>query len=135
MRLIAIVIAALLASGVGTTAADAPPPLAVVTRALVGTWESSEDTRFSREFRADNTVTDSYEGDPDNSQSGNWLLFAGGTPPPEFAGRKSLVASAYYLEIRENGDTLLFGLTHVDRAALQMVNLDRGNTLTFTRLR
>jgi hypothetical protein len=110
------------------------PPIAAVTTALVGVWQSIGDTRFSREFRADGTLVDRYEGDPDNSQNGAWLLFAGSTPPPEFAGHRAFVAKGVYLEIRENGDVLLFGIAAVDRSALQMINMDRGNTLTFNRI-
>jgi hypothetical protein len=119
----------------GVALADtAPPPLAAVTHALIGVWQSTDDTRFSREFRADGTAIDRYEGDPDGSQSGAWLLFAGSAPPPEFAGHRDFVAKAVYLEIRENGDIMLFGVTAVDRSALQMINIDRGNTLSFNRI-
>jgi len=111
-----------------------PPPIAAVTAALVGVWQSVGDTRFSREFRADGTLVDRYEGDPDNSQNGAWLLFAGSAPPPEFAGHRAFVAKGVYLEIRENGDVMLFGIAAVDRSALQMINMDRGNTLTFNRI-
>jgi hypothetical protein len=128
----------LLAALCGAAAADvlpAPQPqIAVVSRALVGVWQSVDDTRFSREFRADGTAIDRYEGDPDGSQNGAWLLFAGSAPPPEFAGHRTFVAKGVYLEIRENGDIMLFGITAVDRSALQMINIDRGDTLTFNRL-
>jgi hypothetical protein len=135
MRKFWIVPAILLALG-GAAPADtaAPPSLADVTHALVGVWQSIDDTRFSREFRADGTAIDRYEGDPDNSQSGAWLLFAGSAPPPQLAGHRAFAAKGVYLEIRENGDTMIFGITALDRSALQMVNIDRGNTLTFNRL-
>jgi hypothetical protein len=121
----------------GAARADtlSPPPPAAVARALVGVWQSIDDTRFSREFRADGTAIDRYEGDPDGSQTGAWLLFAGNAPPPELAGHRAFVAKGFYLEIRESGDTMLFAITAVDRSALQMINLDRGNTLSFNRLR
>jgi hypothetical protein len=122
----------------GAAPADVTPPsqpqIAAVTQALVGVWQSIDDTRFSREFRADGTAIDRYDGDPDGSQSGAWLLFAGGAPPPELVGHRTFVAKGVYLEIRENGDTMLFGITAVGRSALQMINIDRGNTLSFNRI-
>jgi hypothetical protein len=118
----------------GDVMAPPQPPIAAVSRALVGVWQSIDDTRFSREFRADGTAVERYEGDPDGSQSGAWLLFTGSAPPPELDGHRAFVAKGVYLEIRENDDTMLFGITAVDRSALQMINLDRGNTLSFNRI-
>jgi len=136
MRKTATATALLLAFGARADVMPPPQPqLAVAARAIVGTWESTDDTRFSRELRADGSAIDRYDGDPDGSQSGTWQLFPGNAPPPEFEGRRALIANGLYLEIRENGDMLLFGITGVSRDALQMINLDRGNTLSFTRLR
>jgi hypothetical protein len=136
MRKLWIVPAMVVALGGGARGdTAAPPPLAAVAHAVLGVWQSTDDTRLSREFRADGTAIDRYEGDPDGSQSGVWLLFSGSAPPPEFAGHRTFSAKGVYLEIRENGDTALFGITAVDRSALQMINIDRGNTLTFNRLR
>jgi hypothetical protein len=135
MRKFWIVPAIVLALGGAARGDSAPPPLAAVAHAMLGVWQSTDDTRLSREFRADGTAIDRYDGDPDGAQSGVWLLFVGSAPPPEFVGHLTFAAKAVYLEIRENGDTALFGITAVDRSALQMVSIDRGNTLTFNRLR
>src|SRR3989344_5588573 len=38
----------------------------------VGTWQSTEDAKFTREFRVDGTVTDMYEGDASATANGTW---------------------------------------------------------------
>src|SRR3989338_1288793 len=39
---------------------------------MVGTWTSSEDAKFSREFKMDGTVTDRYEGDTAATETGTY---------------------------------------------------------------
>src|SRR3989344_2307119 len=38
----------------------------------VGKWRSTDDAKFTREFRADGTVTDLYEGDASATSNGTW---------------------------------------------------------------
>src|SRR3990167_7320654 len=38
----------------------------------VGKWKSTEDAKFTSEFREDGTVTDMYEGDASATASGTW---------------------------------------------------------------
>lgn len=52
-----------------------------VSQNILGTWRSLDDQRFNREFRADGTFTDSYEGDRDTR--GVWRVYTGDTLPKE----------------------------------------------------
>jgi hypothetical protein len=116
------------------TQAPSPPDIGAVRAALVGTWQSLDDTRFSREFDADGRSADRYEGDADDSITGTWAVFLGKAPPPDVTGRK-FEPNAVYLRLRQNGDELFFGLMGLSRSDLKMVFLERGNLLTFTRLK
>lgn len=111
-----------------------PPPLDVVRHALVGTWQNTGDTRFTREFAADGTATDRYADDPRSAAKGTWLVFNGNAPPPEAKAYK-MIPEATYLEIRQNGDLLLYGLANLSAQSLEMVYLERGNRLSFARLK
>ena len=73
------------------------------------------------------------EGTSDAAR-GSWSIFTGNAPPPEAKGRP-FAPQATYLEIRQNGDVLLFGLMALSSQGLQMVYLERGNQLSFTRLK
>lgn len=114
--------------------AFAGPPLEIVHRALVGTWQNIGDTRFTREFAADGTIVDRYADDPRSAAKGSWILFNGNAPPAE-AKSYPMTPDATYLEIRQNGDLLLFGLSGLTTQSLQMIYLERGNQLSFTRLK
>ena len=101
---------------------------------MIGTWQSLDDTRFTRELDADGSATDRYEGNADDAIKGNWIVFAGNVPPADAKGRK-LVPTAVYLEVRQNDDTLFYGLTGLTAQSLHMVYLERGNALSFERIK
>jgi len=109
------------------------PSLDSVRHALAGTWQSIDDTRLERELDPDGTATDRYEGDS-SAAHGRWLVFQSDAPPPEAKGHK-LSPGDYYLEIQENGDVLLFVLKELSSQSLSLVYLERGNTISFTRLK
>lgn len=111
----------------------APPDLAVIHNALVGTWQSQNDTKLTREFDADGTTIERYEGDDSGTNIGRWTLFFGKSPPPGFSGHK-LEDKVVYLIIDQNGDVLLFALAGLTRSDMKMIYLERGNVMTFARL-
>lgn len=114
--------------------AFAGPPLDAVRHALVGTWQNNEDTRFTREFAADGTAVDRYADDPRSAAKGIWTVFNGNAPPAE-AKSYPMIPEATYLEIRQNGDVLIYGLESLTTQSLEMVYLQRGNRLSFARLK
>jgi hypothetical protein len=128
------------ASGVPALAADAPPAapptvnLDQLRGGLIGTWQNTADPGFTRELDRDGTATERYEGDDSATASGHWLLFAGTAQPADMAARK-LPADGVYLEVSTHGDLYLFALQSLDPQSLQMVSLDRKQSLIFSRLK
>lgn len=118
--------------------AAAPPPQPTVNDVrslLVGTWQSEDDSRFSREFDADGTSVDRYDGDASATTNGRWTVFTGQNAPAALSGYK-FVPDGFYLAVKEeNGDFLLFQLTAANLASLEMIYMERGNTLRFSRLK
>ena len=102
--------------------------------ALAGTWQSTNDPKFSREFDPDGTEIERYEGNSSATVTGRWMLFLGSAPPPGLAGR-TFDAKSIYLKLNQNGDVLLFALVGLSRSDMKMVYLERGNLLTFARLK
>jgi hypothetical protein len=116
-------------------AGEAPPPsLDTVERALIGTWQSLGDTRFTREFDADGKAADRYDGAPNDVIAGRWSAFLGSAPPKAAQGRK-LIADAFYVELDQQGDVLIFAVAALNAQSLQLYNLDRGDMLSFSRFR
>lgn len=118
--------------------ADAAPPgpadIPAIRAALAGTWQSLDDTRFSRELDADGRSADRYEGEPGDGIVGTWSVFLGASPPPGMSAQK-LKPDVVYLRLQQNGDSLLFALAALSRSDMKMVYLERGNILSFTRLK
>lgn len=98
---------------------------------LVGVWQSKEDARFSRTFYADGSFTDRYEGEPSATQPGEWKRTAGTNADLS----SSLEAGLDGLELVIDGDVYRFGIIDVTVDSLELVYLDRGGVLTFTRVR
>lgn len=114
-----------------------PPPeptLAGVQRLIPGTWQSTDDAKFTREFDANGQAADRYQGDKSADMNGTWQLFRGDSPPTKFAGKTDYVSDAIYLAVTEGGDTQLFAIDGIDARSLDMIYLDRGNTLSFKRI-
>ena len=117
-----------------TAAPAAPPDLQTIQGAIVGTWQSLDDPKFTREFAADGKAVDRYEGDESATTRGHWTMFLGSSPPAGTAGR-AFQHDVVYLRLDENGDVLLFALAGLSRSDMKMVYLERGNLLSFVRLR
>jgi hypothetical protein len=125
------VIIALVALAITLPAAAAP----TAQQLMVGTWRSVDDARAMVEIRADGTWIDSYTGIPSATAASHWLLFSGAYPPKEAAG-ETLDAKSTYLEVSDkDGGTLFYALDRVDAKSLALLYLDRGNELTYTRVK
>ena len=121
-------------------AASAAPPAAapdlnVLRTAIAGTWQSTDDTRFTRELDADGKAVDRYEGDASATTPGRWTLFMGSKPPTGTTTGKAFQPDVVYLRLDQNGDVLLFALAGLSRSDMKMVYLERGNLLSFVRLK
>ncbi len=103
------------------------------TDPLVGTWRSREDSKFTREFYADGSFVDRYEGNAAATQPGEWRRASKAEVEASLAG--SLEAGMDYLILTIDGEIYNFGLVDLTPTALELVYLDRGNTLSFTKVK
>ncbi len=100
---------------------------------LIGKWISTQDAKFTRDFRTDGTVIDTYQGSSPESK-GNWTLFTKAMPPDGFTGE--LEEKSVYLSIAApQSEALHFKITKIDEHTLELVYLDRGGELSFTRVK
>jgi hypothetical protein len=110
-----------------TTLSDA----ATVMSNIVGVWQSNDDGNFTREIRNDGTVVDRYDGGEDSD--GLWMVFTKEIPDTAFTG--TIEDGAVYLSLAMSEDEkLYFKIAKTDRDALELIYLDRGNTLSFHRV-
>ena len=100
---------------------------------IVGEWRSTDDANFTRQFNPDGTYTDSYEGDASATSNGIWKLFTTTNPDSAFTG--VLAQGTTYLKMADASTTLFFSILKETNDGLQLLYLDRGNTLSFTRVR
>jgi hypothetical protein len=113
----------------------APPDLNMVRTALAGTWQSTDDTKFTRELDADGKAIDRYDGDTSATTGGRWTIFFGNKPPAGTTTGRAFQPDVVYLRLDQNGDVLLFALAGLSRSDMKMVYLERGNLLSFVRLK
>lgn len=124
-------IIASIALAIASSAIAAPAQQAL----MVGKWRSTDDARAMVEIRADGTWVNSYTGEPSATATSHWLLFSGAKPPKAAAG-ETLDAKSTYLEVTDaDGGQLFYALEKVDAKSLEVLYLDRGNELTYTRVK
>ena len=122
--------------GAGRRPAAGEAPLndsstAALAQTLIGTWQSDGDSRFTRSFDVDGTVTDRYEGDESATTKGKWRLFTGKNRDPLL---DSVVKGLTYLRIDNSGDVTFYVVVKADRLHLHLRYADRrGFSLKFTR--
>ena len=105
--------------------------ISAATDALNGTWISKDDSKFRREFYDNGEVIDRYEGDANATQEGTWKVFTKENPDSEFTS--AYENGVIYLRMNMAGDKSYFKLIKVTPEELEMVYLERGNTLRFDR--
>ncbi|HEY4488222.1 MAG TPA: hypothetical protein VJB97_01775, partial [Candidatus Paceibacterota bacterium] len=106
----------------------------IVSESILGKWQSVDDEKFVREFKAGNKVDDIYEGKV--VTSGMWVAFQKGVNAPEVP--YPLEESTVYLQLTLTGsqaDTLNFKLVKLTPDELELVYLDRGGVLRFKSVR
>jgi len=99
----------------------------------VGKWKSTEDAKFTREFREDGTVTDMYEGNASATANGTWSQVIDVAVEPV---QLPAVGGATLLKLILNGEAFYFAIsTDTTADKLVLINLGgRGNILSFTRV-
>jgi len=99
---------------------------------LSGTWRSTDDARFIREFKSDGTVIDSYEGDEGATTQGSWNFVE---DPSKEKAELPVVKDAHILKLQFPEEVLYFALIDLSDTNLTLSYLSRGNTLNFTRVK
>lgn len=104
--------------------------------AMNGTWKSKEDAKFTREFFADGTVTDRYEGDASATMSGTYMFVDASAEADLSTIPAAYLAGAKVIKTTwPNGEIMYFGVQSLTATDLALVNLSgRGNILSFTRV-
>lgn len=106
--------------------------VAAVNANIVGKWQSTDDAKFTREFRSDFTVVDSYDGEA--NLDGLWVVFTKMNAPEIVF---PLEENTVYLQITEKGtpqDTLTFKLVKLTPEELELIYMDRGGSLRFKKI-
>ncbi|MEK7509375.1 MAG: hypothetical protein AAB605_01530 [Patescibacteria group bacterium] len=105
---------------------------------LVSVWRSTQDGKFTREFRNDGSVIDRYEGNSPDSE-GLWLVFTKEIPDASFSGPYE-DGAVYLAMTMSESEKLYFKVTRIDAGTLELVFLDgdlpaqAGGVLSFTRI-
>ena len=99
--------------------------------ALVGKWQSADDEKFTRELRADGTVTDMYEGAADATTAGNWYQITDVSQEPV---EIPAVGDATFIKIQFEGVPLYFTVNSATETDLELTYLDRGGVMKFKRI-
>lgn len=116
----------------GEGAGDDNDPAAAVSTDIIGSWQSTDDDKFIREFRAGGIVVDRYEAT--ESTEGTWSVFTSEsgieTPFPQEAG------SVYFKVVMDDfpEEILYFELAKLTPEELELFFLGRGGVLAFTRV-
>lgn len=106
--------------------------ISAATAALAGTWKSKDDTRFTRQFSADGSVADKYAGDASATMTGTWKVLTEKEPEAGFPG--PMKEGATYLKIAMGENNMHFELIKVTPEELELIYLDRGGALAFTKV-
>jgi hypothetical protein len=96
---------------------------------MIGTWRSQQDAKFTREFRADGTVGDRYEGSAVDA-NGTWMFVLDASKEPI---QLPAVAGLTILKITM-GEAMYFAIQEVTDSELQLMGLTNGGMQVYTRM-
>lgn len=98
---------------------------------IVGSWQSTDDTKFVREFKNGGVVTDLYDGKETSTDT--FYVFSKVNPAPVSFPMED---GAVYIQIVSNTDQseLNFKVDKITQDTLELTYMDRGGILTFTRV-
>ena len=100
---------------------------------VVGEWKSTDDAKFTRTFRADGTVTDTYEGNASATTNGTWKVYTAKMELP--AGVTfQLDNDVSYIQIAMDSDTFNYRVSKATSAELELIYMDRGGVLRFKKV-
>lgn len=107
--------------------------ITTTSRALIGRWRSTDDTRYSLEIDSNSNAIERYQNDPSATATSSWALFTSASPDPTFSGTEA--PGVVYLTLTGGGaGTRHFAVVELTGSTFDMLYLDRGGTLSFTRV-
>ncbi len=104
-----------------------------VGESVMGQWQSEQDIKLIREFKADNVVTDWYDGT--EVLTGFWEIFDGGEAPASLLVNDD--EESVYIRMTLTGediDSLYFRVVEVTENTLELAYIGPGGVMTFTRV-
>lgn len=128
-----IVVAGIALFFFGKAGAPISSATATTSAALIGSWRSTDDTRYSLAIDGAGSAVERYQGDANATATSTWALFTSANPDPTFSGKEQ--AGVVYLRLSDSAGERHFGIVTVSPSTLELVYLDRGGTLRFTRVR
>jgi hypothetical protein len=110
-----------------------PETTQIVSETMQGVWQSTDDVKSTREFKADGTFADSYDGQ--TVGTGTYTVFTQ-TNLNGVTVSFPLDTDAVYAQLNDSSvGALNFRVTmSADANSLQMYYMDRGGVLNFTRV-
>lgn len=103
----------------------------IVAESIQGTWKSADDAKFVRAFKSENIVVDSYGGKAD--ATGTWKVFGKATAPKTSFPLEEGVAYAQLTIGSAPAEVYTYKIMKVTPEELELVYMERGNTLRFTK--
>ena len=103
----------------------------IVSESILGKWQSTDDTKFAREFETGGRVVDYY--DSKIQAEGEWSAFTKESAPDSAIPYED---NAVYLRVTFAGDTqnpLTFKVAKLTPEELSLIYMDRGGVLNFAR--
>lgn len=104
----------------------------IVSESIVGKWQSTTDAEFVREFKDGGAVVDWHDNEP--VSEGTFTVF---TKEKPLLVAFPIEANAVYVQLNMSGtqaDALNFKVTKLTPESLELVYMDRGGVLVFTRV-
>lgn len=105
----------------------------IVSESIQGKWQSTDDAKFVRVFKAENAMADLYGGA--TTSEGLFAIFTKANAPEVSA---PLEEGAVYLQITDkqgtSTSTLTFKMVTLTPETLEMIYLDGGGMLRFSRV-
>lgn len=102
----------------------------IVSESIVGKWQSTQDPKSVREFKADGTMVDIYDGKVVSTNL--WVAFTKDNAPKMVAF--PIEDSSVYIQATEKGtaqNTLDFKVVKLTPEELELIYMSRGGTLTY----
>lgn len=105
----------------------------IVSESIAGTWQSNEDAKFIREFKADGTAADWY--DKKIVSEGTWKAYTSESGvETAFPQERDTVYIQMVMQGTQ-GEALNFKLVKLTPEVLELIYMERGGGLGFKRVR